>query len=188
MFFPYRTESLRPALTVIPAVVILVILMPNPVLQVLAALLISGPLAWIALQLARAGRGIHISETEVEFQTTLLRRVHHLDREQIQALLVTPRDGLALAYWQPRKAEPGEEPRPPKLKLFISDPLVDPDAALDALSRTASLSEAKLRTLLTWRRVRRLLLAVLSLFVLLPALIVIIIHIAISFGHHTHAY
>lgn len=177
MLHPYRTEPIRPALIMAVVVLAAALLAPNPGLRVLILILLSGPLAWAFLQVARRGRGVLVEADRLGLQAGVLRRSLTIRAEQLQVWDLLSGGQLAVAYLQPRRAEPGDEPRPPRLRLYITPALADPHGLAAALPSTAAMSVEQLHWLVLWRRIRRLIFVMFGLFAGVPALVILLARI-----------
>jgi chromate transport protein ChrA len=182
-FYAYHTEPLGPAWALLAVFTVFVILVPGPARPV-TAMLYSGPLAWMAVQALRRGRGVRFGPAQLSVQMMVSRRTVLIPFDQIQAWEVTARDELAIAFLAERPAEDGEEPRPPRLRVTVSAPLADPIGLSLALRARAldslPMPVGQLRTLLGMRRVRRILLWCAGLFIVLPTVVVILFRSAFA--------
>lgn len=174
MLHPYRVEPLRPALILIGVVLLIALLMPNPAARILTLVLLSGPLAWGALQLTRKGRGVILSEDQIELQSGVLRRSTHIALSQIQCWEMIPDGQLSLAYLKPRKVDnPRDEPRPPRLKIYVTPALAEPESLNTLLPVATGITLAQLQSLVIWRRIRRFILLLFGLLFGVPTLVIL---------------
>ncbi len=173
MRFPYHTEPLRPAAILLAVVGVVALLAPNANWRLLILVWISGPLAWSAMQWLRRGCGVMLHDDVLSLQSGITHRIVIVPLPAIQAYRLTADDRLALAYLQPRRAEPDEEPRPPRLRLYVSAPLADPGGLVAALPTVNSLTPAQLASILGWRRVRRALWVIFGVLIGVPTLIIL---------------
>jgi hypothetical protein len=179
--FPYRVDPIRPALIMIVVVLILAVIMPSPAARFLTLVFVSGPLVWSGLQWARRNRGVTIGKDTVTLQSCLIRRAIRVPLTQVQAHKLTGTDQLALVWLQPRRAESGNEPRPPRLRLFVTAAIGNPTDLAAALPEGKGITLAQLDEMMRWRRVRRALFWIGGLFVGVPALIIVVMRLIGAF-------
>ncbi len=175
--FRYRVEPLRPALILIGVVLVVALIMPSTAARLLTLVFLSGPVVWSGLQLARRGCGVTINDGLIALQACLTRRIRRIPLAQVQAHKITATDQLAVAYLQPRRTEPGNEARPPRLRLYVTAALADPVALMAALPLAVGITSKQMDEMLLWRRVRRTLLWLGGLFVGIPTFLIILFRV-----------
>lgn len=183
--FDYDSNAIQLPLGIGAALFIIGLIAP-PLLRLIVLAFSSGPLVWSLLQVLRRGRGVRCEADAVKVFICTTRRTITIPYDQLQGVLVTSRNGLGIAYTIPRNSQPGEDPRPPALRFIVSAALINPLAANQALS--AQLPENRLITdqqvLTLWRlrRIRRVILWGLGLFVLLPLALIFLFRTVIAVG------
>jgi len=185
MLYRYRSDPPRPALILIAVVIVLAMLAPTGLLRGLIAVFLTGPLAWLALQLLRRGRGVSVTAERLQVHANLTRRSLTVPFSQLQAYTTTNGDQLAFAYLQPRRIEAGDEPRPPRLRVYVTAALIDPEAVRATLPQAHGITPSQLNELLLWRRIRRVLYWLIGLFIVFPLLIIFGLRLGMSIGLRT---
>jgi hypothetical protein len=183
MLYPYRTEPLRPALILIVVEAVIAIIVPIPAWRVFLLLWISGPALWLLLQLARRNIGVTVNADHVALQFSLTRQVTDVPFDRLMGVWVTPNQRLALAFQQPRPTAAGDpDPRPPRVQLRVTAPLVDSSAIVAALPANRSLAPEQVAQMFRRRRRRRTLYLALAIMVGIPVLMLVIFRLAFSMG------
>jgi hypothetical protein len=176
MLYKYRSESITPALVLFAVVGVIVVLLPANV-RVIGALFFSGPVAWSILQLLRRGRGVTVTPGEVRLDSCLTRRTTTVPIDKVQAWRTNGRDQLLLAWHQERDQDDPDDPRPPRLRLFVTAALDDSPRLAAALPKLQPLPPEQMNMLIGIWRVRRGLMWIGGLFIGLPLVVFIIIRV-----------
>lgn len=183
MLYPYRTEPLRPALILIVVEAVIAVIIPIPAWRVFLLLWISGPALWVLLQMARRNIGVTVYPDRIAIQFSLTRQVTDVPFERVLGAWVTPNQRLTLAFQQPRPMAPGDpDPRPPRLRLRVTAPLIDPGAIVAVFPANPSLASEQVGQMFRRRRRRRTLSLMLIIIVGIPVLILLIFRFAFSLG------
>lgn len=179
MYVPYRSDPIRPALIMLVIVGALVLIIPGAGLKLITGAFLTGPAAWAILQRLRKGRGLTVDPAAqtITLQHGLTGHSVSVALSAIQGWRVNDRDQLNLAYFIMRASDPGEDPRPPRLKLFVSAALDDPMPLAAALPSVQALEVRQLAELVTMRRVRRVLLWSAAILLGIPGLIMFVIRV-----------
>ena len=195
MRFSYHTEPIRAALILVAMLVIAALLIPNGLLRILVLALAVGPGAWAILQRRRRRAQVYLTDELLVIENALTGRAVNIPYNMIRGYLLTPSDGLAVAYIEapkPETAKPAnkgvaltdtrpESYRRPKQRLVVAPPIDDADNLIRALEKhlqripptVEPISEQELRQWMRRKRIRDV--VVLIVGVLATPLYVIII-------------
>lgn len=156
MNYVYQSAgSLRPAGAVLVVALLLAVLLPEASLRLLALFFALSPLVWGSYELARRRTGLTLEADALVLRRPVSVRPLRIPYAHVGGAMPWPRPPrLALVYYAPRPPfEDDEDPRPPRLRVTITEPLADLPAALDDLrgrieqARTQEGSESLLRPL-----------------------------------------
>jgi hypothetical protein len=180
MLYPYRVEPFRPALIVIGVEAAIALLVPNAAWRVFLLLWIGGPALWAFLQIARRNAGVTLYPGHVAIQSSVTRRITNVPFERLLGVWVMPDRRLALAFDQPRPTPSGDpDPRPPRLRLYVTAALVEPGALLTALPSDFKLTTERVRQLFRGRWRRRTLYLALAIVIGIPLLMLLIFRLTL---------
>lgn len=176
MRFSYHTEPIRNALIMVVLIVIVALLIPNSLLRIVVLALAAGPGAWAILQRLRRRVGVYLTEDRLVIENALNGRASNIPYTMIRGYLLTPADGLVVAYVEPLKPEPVKRPiqgvaltaarpeshRRPKQRLVVAPPIDDADNLIRALDQqlqrtpptAPSVSEQELRQWMRRKQIR----------------------------------
>lgn len=196
MNYAYQSAgSLRPAGAILAVALLLAALLPEAGLRLLALFIALSPLAWGSYELARRRTGLTLEADALVLRRPVSLRPLRIPYAHVGGAMPWPRPPrLALVYYVPRPPfEDDEDPRPPRLRVTITEPLADLPAALDDLRgriaqaraqetsdpRLHPLTYEELTTRLRAHRFRRLSLR-LGLLLATPLLMILVVRIAFT--------
>ncbi len=143
--FPKIRHSKRSAMALVMIGLIIVIIsslmieltdVPSNFIQsirLFALIWITGPFVWIILELYKQESGIILGEHTLKFQQPLRFFNRTIPFRQIMLPTALQNGAIALISLNPRKTAPGDDPRPPKVRLLVSSSIQNTSECLTIL-------------------------------------------------------